>query len=229
MITGIYQSASGMDSLIRMQEIIANNLANISTHGFKQEVLAIEQRDPFRLIASSQLDLKPGAIQMTDVPVHLAVTGEGFFTVATPEGIAYTRNGNFCLDNQGRLVTIEGYPVQGQNGEIVIDDPGFSVSESGEIIVKGEVIDQLQIVNGSGPMKRLGNSLMTWETEDAVFPLEANQIQVMQGALEGSNVNVVESMVDMMMVMRMYEANKKALESQDLTLQQVISEVGKVR
>ncbi|MEW6517285.1 MAG: flagellar hook-basal body protein [candidate division FCPU426 bacterium] len=228
MITGIYQSGAGLATLQQMQEIVAYNLANVSTRGFKQEVWSVNQTEPTYQNVTRELDAQAGPLSSTSTPTHLALAGEGYFTVLTPQGPAYTRNGQFHLDHQGRLVTREGFAVQGQNGDVTPATPEFTVTAAGEVVVNGEITDRLQIVNGSGPERRLGQTLVTWNSADQVQPLPPEKVEVLQGMLEGSNVDLVESMVNLLSVVRMYEANQQALQTQDSALSQAL-EAGKVR
>jgi flagellar basal-body rod protein FlgG len=228
MITGIYESAGGLDSLARMQEVVANNLANVSTDGFKRDVFQVEQNQSAPLAVHASPDLSPGVFQVTNQTTNLALSSEGFFQVTTPNGPAYTRNGNFQLDSSGRLVSKDGFPVQGQQGDIVLESTDFKVTEAGEVLVKGTVVDHLQVVQGNGPMRRLGNSLMTWEDTNSIQPIDSSKIKVLQGSLEGSNVNVVDNMINLMSIVRLYESNQKAFEAQDATLKMATTEVGRV-
>jgi len=227
MINGIYQSATGLSGLARIQESLAHNLANISTAGFKGEIVQLEQVRDGRIEAKAVLDLKAGPLQTSGNPTQLALGSEGYFVVETPQGLAYTRNGNFTLDAEGRLVTAEGYAVQGQNGAIVVSGKDFSVSELGEIVVNQAVVDRLQLVRGSQPLLPAGDSLLASATGVPLEAMDENQGQVLQGAVEGSNVNMMRSMVDMLAAVRLYEANQKALESQDETLKQAVSQIGR--
>jgi flagellar basal-body rod protein FlgF len=227
MITGIYQSAMGMDALLKMQENTAQNLANISTTGFKKAWLEVASSGPTSQTVSTRVDLSSGSLQVTDNPNNLALSGDGYFTVETPAGTAYTRDGNFHLDNQGRLVTDKGYAVQGTRGDVVLEKNNFTVSENGDVIVDGNSVDRLAIASGSGPMQRVGGNCLEFVDPESVQVLDAENVHVQQGVLEGSNVSTVDSMVEIMNNVRLFEANQKALESQDETMQQAVSDVGK--
>jgi flagellar basal-body rod protein FlgF len=227
MINGIYQTAAGMLSLTQMQEVVANNLANVTTNGFKKELLKIEQTNSARQQTESLLSLKPGAMQITENPLQMALSSDGYFTVNTPAGAAYTRNGDFHLTAEGRLVTGDGCPVQGTNGDIVLESQKFTISQSGEIVVEGKVVDQLQINQCTGNMQRLGNSLLLPTDSNSIKPMAPEDVQTMQGVLESSNVNIIESMVDMINITRWYEAGQKIMQEQDAAMKQAASEVGR--
>lgn len=228
MIFGIYNSASSLDTLSRMQEVVANNLANMTTNGFKQELTQVLRTEPGRLDLTGQLDMQPGAIKMSEEPTHMTIAGDGLFTVQTEQGLAFTRNGDFKINQAGKLVTQDNYPVMGQRGEIIIGSESFSVNEQGQIFVGHDMIDQLALYQPTGSMQRIGHTLMQSFAPEDMVALDNSQVQIIQGALEGSNVNPVESMVQMMTIVRNYEANQKLLTAQDESTRSLISQVGKV-
>lgn len=227
MLSGIYQSAAGMDSLMRLQEALANNLANVQTNGFKQERIRVENREPGRLETRSSLDEKRGGIQVTQSSTQLAILGEGFFEVETAQGLAYTRDGDFHVDAQGRLVNENGDLAQGQSGDIEVGSGKVEIGASGEVRVDGETKDRLRVVTGEGIQQRLGGNLVTWADTDSIRALEPEQVRIQAGALESSNVNMLSSMVDMLAATRLYEANQQALQSQDETVKQAVSQIGR--
>jgi len=227
MITGIYQSATGLDSLDKQQEAIANNLANISTTGFKQQLVQV-QRDTFgRLLVQSSMDMQSGPVQITNASTDLAAGQDQLFEVTTPQGPAYTKNGNFGLDANGRLVAAGLWPVQGEGGDIVLPNGTFTVSETGDILVQGEVVDRIKLVRADRPLNPLSNGLLVPTDGSALAEIPAGEGQIMQGALEGSNVNSLKSMVDLISVTRLYEANQKAMQSQDETLRDAVTTIGR--
>ncbi len=227
MIYGIYQTATSLDSLNRMQDVVANNLANMTTNGFKQELLQVMKNEPGRLSVASQVDMSAGPIKMTDNPTDLAITSDGFFAVQSEDGVAYTRSGDFKLDSTGRLVTNEGLPVLGKHGEILIGTNKFTVNGQGEIFVGQDQVDQLELFKPQGPMVRIGQRLLKSEVPDQMVAMDNNNVKIMQGAVEASNVNPVEAMVNMMLIVRQYEANQKAMSVQDESIRPVITQVGK--
>lgn len=220
MINGIYQSAAGLDALQRVQDQVANNLANASTVAFKQTLSEFTSGPSGRIAVGSKTDFTSGPLQTNGGPTQLALGSEGLFAVETPQGPAYTRNGDFRLDAEGRLVTAQGFAVQGEHGTIVLPNQDFTVSFQGEIVVAGEVVDRLKLVRASQQMRAAGNGLWVGAAGETPETLPGEVGQVLQGALEGSNVNLVRTMVDMLTAVRLYEANAKALESQDETLKQ---------
>ncbi len=224
---GIYTAVSGNIIQEEKLNVIANNLANANTPGFKKDRIAFRQYF-LAAIGERKTDLSPGVIHQTNNPFDLAIQGEGYFTVQTPQGIAFTRGGNFTLDKDKRLVTSNGYPVLGKKGPIVINGSKVVINNEGSVIVDGKVINQLKIVTfPKKNLQRLGSGLLI--PAAGVSPVEAKNAEVWQGYLENANVNVVKEMVNMIEVMRTYEACQKTIQSIDEATNQAINNVGNVR
>ncbi len=230
MIKALHTAASGMVAQSIKQDVIANNIANAQTPGFKRErVVAssfqqtLQQAqslvqvspgiDPYfsaSMVQSSQIrmesanDNTEGPIQASGNDLNFAIDGEGTFEVMAEGSMRNTRNGSFMVDSDGELATINGEKVQGNAGAIKIPDGKWSVSPTGAIISNGSEVDQIKI-NGAGSSTR-----------------------VVQGSLESSNVSIIREMVDMISNIRSYEANQKVVASVDSTLDKIINEVGKV-
>ncbi|MGI6668164.1 MAG: flagellar hook-basal body protein [Acetivibrionales bacterium] len=156
-----------------------------------------------------------------------------FFTIAVPDEngnftVFYTRDGAFGRNSNNMLVTREGYAVLGENGPIVLQDGEFTVSEDGTITQDGEIIDKLLITEfqDTSALKKHGNNLLRAD-EGAVTAEFTGTVQ--QGFIELSNVNIVREMVDMITVLRLYEANQKILQAMDGTLEKAVNQVGSVR
>jgi len=221
MLTGIYSSAYGMMAQLDRHEVIANNLANVNTTGFKRTAAAFSSFSAYLNNASPKLqpcditrvrtaqDNRPGAIRDTAIPTNMALEGPGAFVVQSPEGQRLVRNGDFHLDGDGNLLTNSGYPVLGEHGPIKVTGSDFSVDSKGNITSNGAVVDKLKI-NGASDGK--GQTVST---------------EVIGGSLEVSNVNTVEEMVSMLTALRAYEANQKSLMAIDETLDKAINQMGK--
>lgn len=177
-----------------------------------------------------------GQVVETKENLDFAIQGDdsAFFTVGIDDGNGniierYTRDGSFTLSPDGFLITKEGYPVMGENGPVQLQ-PGesFSVSPDGSVVQNGQVLDTLIIrsFTDATTLRKVGSDLVqtTDQTQERAF-----QGNVMQGYLEQSNVNIVREMVDMINVMRSYEANQKILQAQDGTLEKAVNEIGAVR
>lgn len=250
MVRGLYAAASGMMARMSEQDVLANNLANASTPGFRRgspiaasfpEALAVvgaAGRSPAvpsgspRISGGARLehsvpDLSPGPIQQTDNPLDIALDGPGFFTVASQQGYTYTRAGNFVLDQSRVLVTANGEPVLGWRGFIQLPEgQDIQIDGDGVIFVDGNVVDRLLISSPSN-LPALSRGPGGFVSSDAP-PTPTARASVRQGCVEGSNVNVVKEMTAMMLAYRIYEANQRALQAQDQTLDKVINDVGRV-
>lgn len=189
-----------------------------------------------------------GSLQRTENHFDLALEGRGFFTVQTERGERYTRNGSFTINQEGILVNHLGYPVLGENGTIRVQKNNFMINERGEITVNAAlslepedvvgltdnsweepvVIDRLKLVDFENirEIKKEGDSLFR-ETEFSGPPLPPENVKVLQGFLEKSNVNIVREMVDMIEVQRSYEANQKSILAHDQALGRLINEVAR--
>lgn len=175
------------------------------------------------------VDYTSGITSETGNKLDLALQGDGFFKVQTPNGVAYTRDGSFTLDANGQLVTKEGYAVLGQNGPIVLGQNSFMVNENGDIIVEGQVENSLDIVNIDNKeyLRKQGNNLYT--VLENIQPEETPFTgHLLQGYLETSNVNTIKEMVNMITAQRSYESNQKVIHAQDQLLEKVVNELGRL-
>lgn len=237
---GIFQNAAviGLFRQERRYELIANNLSNAMTPGFKKDVSIFHEvlsqaLHPSLSVLSldsefSHTLLAQGEIQNTGNPLDLAIEGEGFFKVKTPEGVRYTRNGNFRLTAEGVLVQANGFPVLSRNGEIILRGNQIAVERDGSIKEDGVDRDRLALITFADlkELKKEGKSLFKLEGEQE--EKEAERAQVVQGALEGSNVNALEEMVQMIDSLRTFEACHKIVQVQDEMNAKAVNELSKV-
>lgn len=249
MIRGLYTAASGMLATQIQSELIAENVANVKTPGYQEkdgsavafptllmERVAKEFGDVPTAVPIGEMgtgvyvnqynivdrpaELQPGTNS------NLALTSPGFFTVQTPDGLRYTRKGDFKVTNQGELQTPEGYAVMGNNGPVTNITSDFKVKPDGTVLVNNQAVDTLQIVDAPlSSLQQVGDSLYA----SAGQPLQpAARVNVQQGIIEGSNVDIPGQMTKMITVMRAYEANQKVIQTQDSTLEKAVNEVGKI-
>jgi len=175
-------------------------------------------------------DFTQGSHNPTNNPLDVAISGGGFFTVETETGERYTRDGSFSLNSERYLVTKDGHRVLGENGYIQISGGDIKINEKGEITSDGEFIDRLKLVdfeNYSALMKE-GNNLYTIISEEWTDNEKAFTGTVKQGFIEGSNVNAVKEMTDMITMLRSYEANQRVIRTHDELLGKAVNEVGRV-
>lgn len=210
----------------RKLEAVANHIANADTAGFKKDIISFDKE--FR--ARMNTDLTQGSIQKTGNKLDLALKDEGFFKVDTAAGIRYTRNGSFTLNNNGVLVDMAGNFVLGQGGAIVVDGTNIDINARGEIRIDGTLQDILDIITFENltMLRKEGanNYVYKGDTRDEIAPLN---IAIEQGAIEGSNVKVVEEMVNMIDHHRMYQIYQKMMMTFDEIDGKAINEVGELR
>lgn len=244
MVNGLYTASRGMMNILAKQDMTANNLANANTTGFKLGALAtrstvsIQRNDELKLFQSEKQVLNEGYTQFsqgsmvqTDHPLDIAISGDGFLNVKTPDGVAYTRNGGLTLNSDKQLVTLNGRAILDDNQEpISLDGNSIAIQSDGTIFVDGQQVCKLGISefdNKSGLVSR-GDGLFT-NTKAAENPAHApRQTELRQGFLEASNVDTVSAMVAMIAYTRNFEADQKVMQSIDQTLNHAVNEVGKV-
>jgi flagellar basal-body rod protein FlgG len=277
-VKGIYTAASGMRAQQWRLDAVANNLANVDTDGYKREQVSFKAnpemllrrldddgvwRHPFcsadampiigKLGTGVELNElfvvhTQGAFKETQSDYDAALEGKGFFTVTTPYGERYTRNGGFQLGKEGYLETKEGYPVLGANGPIRIQANNFKIDRDGTIWINAEyadnpeamisrednewgqvvLLDTLRLVGFEREryLKKMGSSFYTAD-EFSGEPIELdveNRPKVHQGFMEAANVEPVTEMVQMIEVNRAYEANQKVIQSHDSLLGTLINQ-----
>lgn len=258
LVRGLYTGASGMTGEMVRSDVIANNLANVNTTGFKREhsvfrtfpeVLIRRINDAVVASPGGLIDLRPavgvmgagvlvdeimtdhaqGPLRQTQNSLDLAIVGPGFFVVQTPGGERLTRNGAFTVGPDGVICTAEGYPVLGQAGPIVIRGEQVLVDENGGVTVDGKPAGRFRVVSFPAPvgLTKLGDTLFA-ATPEAGEAQPAGGFRVEQGFLEMANVNVVSEMVNLIAVIRAYEANQKVVQAHDETLGRAVNSVARV-
>lgn len=176
-------------------------------------------------------DFTQGSLEQTLNPLDLAISGKGFFVIYKPdsEEVFYTRDGHFTLNDNGDIITQEGYFLGGANGtSIMVDGEDFAITPDGRVLVDGEVRDQIDLVDFANlaDLRKVGESLYRFDEryEPEGIPFDG---QVLQGFLEESNVNTVDQMVEMITVMRAYEAGARVLSAYDEILNKAVNEIGR--
>ncbi len=217
---------SSINALMREYETITNNLANVSTAGYKRRCNAFSKSLQKQMTGAdkylagsidlnSSLDFSQGNLSETGRPLDFAIYGKGFFVIETPNGPLYTRNGMFHTNQNGQIVDSQGRIVAGQAGPITIpSDVGISqvsVSNDGNISAGGIPIGKFQLVDFKDNEDKLvptGDSCYRMPNKN-IKPVAAENTIIKQGNQEVSNVKMIEELVDMIMVSRLYEANMK--------------------
>jgi flagellar basal-body rod protein FlgF len=229
MNSGFYSAFAGLAARMDALDLVANNLANANTTGFKSQhefytayaaAMSNSGNSPmtpinaaindFGVIGGTRLDMSAGSLDKTGNDTDLAIQGSAFFVIKTAAGTRYTRNGNFTLNSQRELVTATGDPVLGQQGPIQIPSGKFTIAFDGTLSVNGDVVDQLQLANlGRGvEMAPEGNGYLTAPAAE-IKP--ATDSTVLQGSLEASNANPVSNAVALIELQRNAELLQRAL------------------
>ncbi len=228
---GIYFGA--LNEVVRQRElaVITQNLSNISTPGYKKERVAFSKYF-FSVIECKKIDFSEGELKPTQNQFDVAISGANnvFFVVKSADGKEYyTRRGDFTLDKEGRLITGNGFLVQGKSGNITLKDSNFQINRSGEILINGQVVDKLRLVSlPTEKLLRYGKSMFYLKDKNTV-PQNASGYKIFQGYLEISNVKPIEEVADMISCLRNYEICQKSIQSQDETTSRLINDVGIVR
>lgn len=239
MIKGMYSSASGMIPRVQKQEMIANNVANAGTVGFKKDTMFFSELSKAKrklmakqsdwqqpLVDRTFVDYTPGAFDHTDNPLDLAIDGDGFFRLQGPDGSTLlTRSGTFLVNGDGFLSYPGGYQVMGESGPIQVGNGTVTVNQSGQIEVGGSIVARIIPVTVANvdKLQKVGSSLFA--VPAGVQTTSTTDSTIRQGYLETSNVDVVREMVDMIIAYRTYEANAKALQTQDASLDTLFRKV----
>jgi flagellar basal-body rod protein FlgG len=266
MMDGMKQATQGMLSMSLKQDLIANNLANVSTAGFKKESIGftsftevmnremgITGAGPYQqtgymekvggmdmegqLYASSATHFSQGPLKETGDPFHMALddNGRNFFVVKGADGeIRFTRNGSFKLDAQGYVrggdgSYLMGVDASGQKVPIkVAEGKSFVVESDGTVKIDNKPAYKVLVagVPDTKGLSKSGDAMFRYNGTDIKY---GTDFRINQGYLEMSNVNVVKEMVEMMSVMRTFEANQKLLQTEDQMLRKAANETGKVR
>ncbi len=173
-----------------------------------------------------------GDVHATGDKFDTAIQGNGFFSLETPDGVQFTRNGNFYRDTEGFLVTEEGYKVLGENGYIKVDDNGFIMDSNGNVMINGDqVLDKLKLVDFKDYKfltKVTGSTFRLFDDAPYDAHVKAFEGTVKQGYLEGSNVNSVKEMVSLLDINRNYESSQKIIKAYDDLLAKAVNDIGRV-
>lgn len=238
-----YIALSGQMAVQRQMDVIANNLANSSTAGFKGEEMLFSQYlvqprgagNPLAFVedAGTVRDLRQGPIAKTSNPLDLAISGQGYFAVQTPLGTRYTRNGHFQLDSQGQVVTNQGYALLGTNGQpliVPVNSRSITVAADGTVSVGqtgglGTNIGQVQLVDFAAPQAVTPSANGLWVTDQTPQPANAT---VQQGMIEESNVQPVVELTRMMSVARESAMAKNFLDEEDQRRSNAIDKLSQV-
>ena len=257
MVKGLYSAWSGMANEQKRLDVISNNLANAATVGYKKDgvtnqsfdnLLTLKIKDSSenyndRAIGSMSLGVKigevytsydQGSLRSTGNTYDLAIDGNGFFNVSTTDAdgnevVKYTRDGSFTMDQNGRILDVNGNALIGEGGELTVpvDAANVRIDKDGSVYADGEYIDKVKITDFEdySYLEKQGDSM--YLALDGASESQSTA-SIVQGYTEQSNVNVVSEMTSMIAITRAYEANQKVIQTIDGTLDLAANNVGKI-
>ena len=244
---GIYVAASGFLSQEKRLEIIANNLANANTAGYKGDMPVFRISNPslpesqvgqgaalsaavLSVLPQVRTDFSQGPLTQTGNPLDVAIVGEGFFEIETPRGPRYTRKGDFTLSTDGTLVTQGGHPVKGEGGAIALTEGEVTIDQTGTVFVDGKEEGQLRVVTfpATENLVKEGEGLFAWDGEGSQAR-PSDEVDVRQGYLENSNVDAIREMVQMIEALRVFEDHQKMIQAFDSAHKSAVNEIGRLR
>ncbi|GBD35741.1 Flagellar basal-body rod protein FlgF [bacterium HR36] len=226
MLTGFYSAATALERAQHHHELVTFNLAHAAVPGYRQwmnstgtfesTLAAIEATNAAERLGTRlrgvSIDISPGPIEYTGAPLDLAIRGPGFFVVEGPDGPLYTRAGTLSLNAARELVTPAGYPILGAGGRIALPENASTITvlSDGTIVANGQPIGQLRLVEISNPSLLETAGATLFRAPPAAVN-EATQSSVLQGYREGSNVDMVAQLIQLITGMRHFEAAQRAL------------------
>jgi flagellar basal-body rod protein FlgF len=232
MVDSIGPNAACQEALATQFDTIAHNLANSNTSGYKRLLCDFISQSapgavggPPGVIAKTSHDFSQGALVQTDRPLDVAIQGQGFFVLETPQGQFYTRHGVFSTNADGQLVDASGRSVAGESGPLSIPKTmplnSVTISSDGTLSAGPSVLGKFKLVEFKAPevLAAVGEGAFEAPASQAT-PSEQSTLR--QGFQEASNVNVVNEMVGLITVSRLYEANAKVLNSRDEKLKSLL-------
>ncbi len=234
MLDGIYATAEGLEAYTKRQEVLAINLANLNTTGFKRNVTDFEiileriagYEDTESIRANVDIDFSEGNLEHTGNSLDMAIDGKGFFNIETEEGLRYTRNGQFQLSGSGEIVTSSGDRLLGSGGPLLIPrgSSEIRIDNKGTINVDNAVIGDLLITNFEQESLLIPRDRSLFEAPiTAIQDTTYTDFKIRQGYLEGANVNVVMEMVTLIENSRNFEASANVMKNFSETLESLIS------
>lgn len=244
MDSGYYAVSAGLAAQTQALEVVAHNLANLGTNGYRVQQTtfrsllaghgaagtAAVNANPlnaainnFGVLSGTRLDLRPGSLAPTGNPLDVAVAGSGFFAVQSGQETLYTRDGSFHITPAGQLVTSQGHAVLGEQGPVTVPNGALSISSDGTISVDGSVVDKLRLAEFPSGTNLTAVGDATYSAPDGSAVISADST-VRQGMLEGSNVGATEGVVQLLTVQRNAEMLGRAFSALDGQLNQIAAQ-----
>ncbi len=238
-----YVALSRQMALYRQMAVSANNMANVDTPAFKGEEMMFREHLTRTLSNNQNMpekvafvkdegvlrNTKEGPLNPTENSLDVALSGEGYFVIDTPDGPRYTRNGHFMLDDNGMLITSEGFAVM-QQGDLPFffapNETEVLINRDGSVATENGVIGRMRVVSFENEqmLRKAGGSL--YDAEEAPQDVEAPQ--VVQGMMEGSNVQSVVEMTNLIDIMRNFDTAQRMIETEHERQQKTIQTLGQI-
>ncbi|MFO7783489.1 MAG: flagellar basal-body rod protein FlgF [Desulfatiglandales bacterium] len=246
MFQGLINPVKGLLKEQMRMDVVSSNLANASTCGYKKTRIAFQdvletQKNAHEAGAAgphsaspslvrTEIDFTPGDFKTTGNKLDMAIHGEGFFKVMTPDGVMYSRKGSFSLDSDGFLVTQNGDMVLGEGGPIQVQGNDILVNDLGEVSSDGDIVGTLALASFENKNRLLatGRTMFANPANDPELPVPL-ATRIKQGCLELPNVDIAEEMVSMIHCMRAFESYQKAVQILDEVNQRAINDVSRIR
>ncbi len=241
----LYVALSRQSALRRQMDTVSNNLANMSTTGFRGERMMfvehlvktdggeslINKRLAYTRDIATLTDTTSGPIETTGNPLDVAIQGEGYFVIQSPEGERYTRNGRFQLDNSGQLVNQLGQAVLAEGGAPVVfapEDTEIVISRDGTISTNNGELGKLRIVKFENDQDLERTAGAQFITDDINPPQDVEDANLIQGTLEGSNIEPIIEMTNMINVHRAYDSVRSFIDREDERQKKMINDLARV-
>ena len=241
---GVYTAAAGAMAMELRLAVIANNLANVDTVGFKKDHVNFEeyvkqletiplaegeyQRRAEDVVTKEYyIDTTQGSSRLTGNPLDVALIGDGYFAVSTEGGDRYTRAGSFQRTIDGLLADQQGNPIQGEGGDIQLGKGEVLIGRDGTVNVDGQAVDKLKVVDiPEDQLVKSGRNL--FEVKEGYEPVAVENPEIEQGTLEMSNVDAIQEMLGLVETQRAYDMFQKMMRTENDAYGQSIRNVGTV-
>jgi flagellar basal-body rod protein FlgF len=243
--TGIWTAASGATAQLLALDATANNLANGSTNGYKADhpvfrehlMTAVQGGNAvkemrFTAIDGMSHDFATGPISATGRPLDVAIQGDGFFAVKTPQGERYTRGGSFSVTDKGVLISAGGAPVLNETGRLIKIAPGSTsarIRADGSVEVDGAPIARLKLVKFANPAALDKEGDVLFAANAKTGPARVSGVTLETEAVEGANVSVVKGMTDIVSTTRTFDAIQKVIDAFSDADRRAAMDIGKVK
>jgi flagellar basal-body rod protein FlgF len=233
-----YIALSGQSAREHQMEVLSNNIANISTPGFKGEKMMFQEylskpknggdASSYVVSQGNARDMSQGPLNHTGNPLDVALNGAGFMPVTTPTGTQYTRNGHMEIDSQGELVTTSGFVVQGDGGSPIVIPSGtasITIAKDGTVSTEKAKIGKLSVVNFDNPQALAESASGLYTTDQAPAPATGTSVE--QGTIEESNIKPVVEMTKLMDAAHQIGMSKTFADGEHTRLKNAIDRLGK--